>query len=237
MAQVAFALSPVGKLEAAAQSKFAFTTQWAAIIVTTIGSLRVTSGSFNLLALVDNDNARIRYSRSFPNLSFGYGTTSGGTSATICSFDFSAMSDADEIAISFRYTAATNPTHDLFCTVTRLDGTQLATGSIRYGDVTLPGTSSIIRLWDNAVAGSLLGAAVFSAAPASNYLNPSSDPNLVALYYMDDDGTGKVKDWVSGGTSLTATNATLNGLTDAWDPITATTVPAFGRFGVRGPVR
>jgi hypothetical protein len=237
MAKVDFTISPVGKGEAAAQSKFGFTTQWACIVVTTIGSLRVTSGSFNLLALVDNDNARLTYNRSFPTLAFGYATTSNGASSTICSFDFSAMSDSDQIAISFRYTAAGSPNNDLFCTVTRLDGTQLATGAVRYGDATLPGTSSIIRVWNNAVAGSVLGAAVFSAAPASSYLNPSTDPNVVALYYGDDDGTGKVKDWVTGGTSLTLTDATINSAADAWDPVAATSTPAFGRYGVRGPIR
>jgi hypothetical protein len=227
MAQVQFALSPTGKLEAAAQAKFAFTTSVAATLITTVGSVRVTSGTFPVFTFPANDNLRFQYGRSFPNLTLRAAITSGGTTAAICTWDFNAagLADSEVIALHWRYTAAANPTHDYFASIVKVsDGTTLASGSTRFGDVTLPGTSSIITIWNNAVAGDVKGAAVFSAAPAAGvHVNPSADPNLVALYYMADNGSGLVAD-ETGGTALTVTNGTFDTTADDWDASAGPTV-------------
>lgn len=221
MAQVQFALSPTGKLEAAAQAKFGLTTSVAATLITTVGSVRVTSGTFPVFTFPDNDNLRFQYARSFPNIIMNAAITSGGSTATILTWNFSTsgLADSEVIALHWRYTAASSPDPDYFAEIVKVsDGTSLASGSIRFGDVTLPGTSSIIRIWNNAVAGDIKGAAVFSAAPASGvHVNPSADPNLVALYYMADNGSGLVADEVSGGTALTVTNGTFDTTADTWD--------------------
>jgi hypothetical protein len=239
MARVTFASSSNGVASAASQAKFNLTTPALQIVLTGATLKAIGAGVTRaVIALVNNDNYRIRIRRNGTNLELTGGITSQGVSSVVCSADVTSIADADLICVSLSYSWAASVS-TLTGSFVKSDGTSLASGNGTIAGAAIANANSSINVWDvtNTEAANIAGAAVFSAAPVSTYLNPSSDPNLVALYYMDNDGTGKVKDWVSGGTSLTVTNGTLDATADYWDPITATTTPAFGRFGVRGPVR
>lgn len=220
MAQLS--LSSGGQADAAAQSKFSITTTngstLAIQLMLTVGSIRALSNAATqrIVRLQGADDIALWMSRTGNDVQVLVGNGSQGVSTAICTFSINAISDSLFYVIGGRYTRAASGS-DVFATVTRSDGTVITSGDLRLGNSSA-GASSTIVVWNVTGAATIGGLAVFNGTPASTYLNPISDPNLVALYLCDDDGTGKMKDAVSSGTSLTVTSGSLTGTADTWDP-------------------
>lgn len=218
MAQITFAASPTGKAEAATQSKFNSSTPTLMAMVrgdTLTGLTNATTRT--LLELPGADGIRIMIRRETGNIIVLSRRISQGFTTNIITFASSGFAASDMIVLGVRYAFAASGS-DFFAWAYKSDGTALATGDVRLGGANISYSTSTVVLWNQAQAATIGGAAILSAPPASLFANPVSDPNLVALYYMDDDGTGKLKDSVSGGTALTVTDGTLTSDADSWDP-------------------
>lgn len=235
MARIIFAASPTGSATAASQAKFGV-TQPAIVLLLTAGSLKtLTNATFrDVVRFPDKDNLRFMLYRDVTTIRAYIARTSQGFSSIIATMSTSGLADTDLVAVMMRYvTGTSNPTPDLYAAFTKVsDGSSLGSGSVRLGGASLTSAASSIEVWNIPNAGDLAGLGIFNGTPASNYLEPSADPALLALYYMDDDGTGKLKDSVSGGTALTVTNGTFDTTADDWDasaPATDVRRPTFLR--------
>lgn len=239
MAQLSFAANANGAATAASQSKFNLITPTLQILMRGDSLKAITATTRAAIALTDCDNYRIRLTRNGTNVELTGGITSQGVSSLVCTAPVGSIADTDWVCITLSYSWASSLS-TFTGSFVKSDGTSLGSGSGTIAGAAIANAASAITVWSatNTEAAVIGGAAVLSAAPASLYLPPTSDPNCVALYLMDNDGTGKAKDSVSGGTALTLTNGSLTADADPWDPSGGgTSTPAFGRFGVRGPVR